>query len=196
MTTALARRAQKLTSILDVAKALTAERDLDKLLPLILQEAAKLGVKPGIGVRLRLSTLGAGKWQNSGGDKAKFGLSPRQVLDLVARLRAAGISAQVIGKPNDQDAIRLIRNARAVFEQARWSLQRRWSELSYRMQAMRDAASAENLKLRVEDVKATLDGLRSLNQMVEGTNLPRLNMEAIERMIHRDSLALLGIRKS
>jgi arginine decarboxylase len=54
-----------------------------------LQEAAKLGVKPGIGVRLRLSTLGAGKWQNSGGDKAKFGLSPRQVLDLVARLRAA-----------------------------------------------------------------------------------------------------------
>jgi len=42
MTTALARRAQKLTSILDVAKALTAERDLDKLLPLILQEAAKV----------------------------------------------------------------------------------------------------------------------------------------------------------
>lgn len=58
-------------------------------LELILQEAAKLGVKPGIGVRLRLSTLGAGKWQNSGGDKAKFGLSPRQVLDLVARLSAA-----------------------------------------------------------------------------------------------------------
>ncbi len=45
-------------------------------------------------------------------------------------------------------------------------------------------------------VKATLDGLRSLNYMVEGTNLPRLNMEAIERMIYRDSLALLGIRKS
>ncbi len=59
-------------------------------LDLILQEAAKLGVAPGIGVRLRLSTLGAGKWQNSGGDKAKFGLSPRQVLDLVERLRAAG----------------------------------------------------------------------------------------------------------
>jgi len=59
-------------------------------LDMILQEAAKLGVQPGIGVRLRLSTLGAGKWQNSGGDKAKFGLSPRQVLDLVERLRAAG----------------------------------------------------------------------------------------------------------
>jgi arginine decarboxylase len=59
-------------------------------LDLILEEARALGVKPGLGVRMRLASLGAGKWQNSGGDKAKFGLSPRQVLDLVARLRAAG----------------------------------------------------------------------------------------------------------
>ena len=56
-------------------------------LGIIIQEARALGVKPGIGVRLRLATLGAGKWQNSGGDKAKFGLSPRQVLDLVEQLR-------------------------------------------------------------------------------------------------------------
>jgi predicted TIM-barrel fold metal-dependent hydrolase len=42
-------------------------------------------------------------------------------------------------------------------------------------------------------VKATLDGLRSLNKMVEGTNLPPLNEEAIERMIYRDSLGLLGL---
>jgi arginine decarboxylase len=56
-------------------------------LAIIIQEARALGVKPGIGVRLRLATLGAGKWQNSGGDKAKFGLSPRQVLDLVEHLR-------------------------------------------------------------------------------------------------------------
>jgi arginine decarboxylase len=59
-------------------------------LEMILQESAKLGIKPGIGVRLRLSTLGAGKWQNSGGDKAKFGLSPRQVLTLVEKLRENG----------------------------------------------------------------------------------------------------------
>jgi predicted TIM-barrel fold metal-dependent hydrolase len=42
-------------------------------------------------------------------------------------------------------------------------------------------------------VQATLDGLRSLNEMVEGTNLPRLKMEEIERMIERDSLAILGL---
>jgi len=61
-------------------------------LPLILEEAKALGVTPGIGVRVRLASLGAGKWQNSGGDKAKFGLSPRQVLDLWKTLRDGGMS--------------------------------------------------------------------------------------------------------
>jgi arginine decarboxylase len=60
-------------------------------LKLILEEAAALGVEPGIGVRMRLASLGAGKWQNSGGDKAKFGLSARQVLDLWKTLRDAGM---------------------------------------------------------------------------------------------------------
>ncbi|KAF1718837.1 arginine decarboxylase [Pseudoxanthomonas wuyuanensis] len=60
-------------------------------LPLVMEEARALGVKPGLGVRMRLASLGAGKWQNSGGDKAKFGLSPRQVLDLWKTLRDAGM---------------------------------------------------------------------------------------------------------
>ncbi|WP_373652366.1 amidohydrolase family protein [Schlesneria sp. DSM 10557] len=42
-------------------------------------------------------------------------------------------------------------------------------------------------------VKATLDGLRNLNKMLEGTALPRLNEAAIERLIDRDSLPLLGL---
>jgi len=61
-------------------------------LPLVMEEAKALGVKPGLGVRMRLASLGAGKWQNSGGDKAKFGLSPRQVLDLWKSLREAGMT--------------------------------------------------------------------------------------------------------
>ncbi|WCE05331.1 arginine decarboxylase [Pseudoxanthomonas sp. JBR18] len=56
-------------------------------LKLVLEESRALDVKPGLGVRMRLTSLGAGKWQNSGGDKAKFGLSPRQVLDLWKSLR-------------------------------------------------------------------------------------------------------------
>jgi arginine decarboxylase len=60
-------------------------------LALVIEESRALGVQPGLGVRMRLASLGAGKWQNSGGDKAKFGLSPRQLLDLVAQLKAADL---------------------------------------------------------------------------------------------------------
>ena len=60
-------------------------------LRLVMEEAKSLGVVPGLGVRMRLASLGAGKWQNSGGDKAKFGLSPRQLLDLWKQLRDAGM---------------------------------------------------------------------------------------------------------
>ena len=43
------------------------------------------------------------------------------------------------------------------------------------------------------NVDATLAGLRGLNRMLDGTALPRLRDDAIERMIYRDSLKLLGI---
>lgn len=42
-------------------------------------------------------------------------------------------------------------------------------------------------------VNASIDGLRGLNRMLEGTALPRLNEAAIESLIHRDSLAILGL---
>jgi arginine decarboxylase len=59
-------------------------------LPLILDEAERLGVEPLLGVRTRLAAEAAGKWQSSGGEKAKFGLNPGQLLDLVETLRVAG----------------------------------------------------------------------------------------------------------
>jgi len=58
-------------------------------LGLVLEESARLGVEPAIGVRIRLAAAAAGNWQNSGGDKAKFGLSASQLLTLVDQLRAA-----------------------------------------------------------------------------------------------------------
>ena len=42
-------------------------------------------------------------------------------------------------------------------------------------------------------VDASIDGLRALNGMVEGTNMPRLVPDEIEAMIYRDSLSLLGL---
>lgn len=39
----------------------------------------------------------------------------------------------------------------------------------------------------------TMDALRAVNRMAENTNLPRIPVAAIEAMIHRDTLDLLGI---
>jgi len=53
-------------------------------------EAMRLGVTPQIGVRMRLASLGKGNWQNTGGERAKFGLAASQLLELVETLREAG----------------------------------------------------------------------------------------------------------
>lgn len=42
-------------------------------------------------------------------------------------------------------------------------------------------------------VTASIDGLRKLNGMLDGSALPRLDEGAIERLIHRDALAVLGL---
>ncbi len=57
-------------------------------LELIIEEAALLNVKPQLGVRVRLSSISAGKWQNSGGEKSKFGLHAYEVLQLLERLKS------------------------------------------------------------------------------------------------------------
>ncbi|MDH5922243.1 arginine decarboxylase [Vibrio splendidus] len=57
-------------------------------LNLVLSEAKALGVKPRLGLRIRLASQGAGKWQASGGEKSKFGLSASQVLTVIERLKA------------------------------------------------------------------------------------------------------------
>ncbi|WP_163558397.1 biosynthetic arginine decarboxylase [Halomonas sp. NO4] len=64
-------------------------------LPIILEEAERLGVTPRIGLRARLASVGRGKWQTSGGEKSKFGLTSTQILAVVERLREAGALASL-----------------------------------------------------------------------------------------------------
>jgi arginine decarboxylase len=58
-------------------------RELD----LLLQVARRLGIRPHIGVRAKLTTKGAGKWMESTGDRSKFGLTATEIVQLVDRLR-------------------------------------------------------------------------------------------------------------
>ncbi|MDH5648954.1 MAG: biosynthetic arginine decarboxylase [Gammaproteobacteria bacterium] len=62
-------------------------------LELVIEESRKMAITPLVGVRMRLASIGAGKWQNTGGEKSKFGLSSAQVLAVVERLR----SEQLLG---------------------------------------------------------------------------------------------------
>jgi phosphoribosylformylglycinamidine synthase len=57
---------------------------------------------------------------------------------VMKRLADADLYALVIGSPNARDEIRIVRNAKALFAEPRASLQRAWSEVSFRMQRLRD----------------------------------------------------------
>ena len=55
----------------------------------ILQVSRELDIKPIIGVRAKLNTKGVGRWGTSTGDRAKFGLTIPQILQVVKELETA-----------------------------------------------------------------------------------------------------------
>lgn len=50
-------------------------------LNLIAKMAKQLKVKPNIGIRIKLASSGSGKWEESGGDASKFGLTSSELLE-------------------------------------------------------------------------------------------------------------------
>ncbi len=61
-------------------------------LELVIREAERMHVRPALGMRVRLASIGSGKWQNTGGEKSKFGLTASQTLAVVERLQRAGMA--------------------------------------------------------------------------------------------------------
>lgn len=58
-------------------------------LALVLEEAEKMNVMPLLGVRVRLASIAKGKWQNTGGEKSKFGLTAFQIMQCIEQLKEA-----------------------------------------------------------------------------------------------------------
>jgi len=58
---------------------------------LVIRAARETGIRPLLGVRVRLASVGFGKWQNSGGERSKFGLTAAQVSAMIEQLREAGL---------------------------------------------------------------------------------------------------------
>jgi arginine decarboxylase len=57
-------------------------------LELILKYAEKVGVRPQIGMRIKLAARGSGRWQSSGGWRSKFGLTVGEILHAVEELKS------------------------------------------------------------------------------------------------------------
>jgi arginine decarboxylase len=60
-------------------------------LALILEQAAKAGVRPTIGMRVKLAARGGGRWQGSGGYRSKFGLTVGEILRGLEELKSRGM---------------------------------------------------------------------------------------------------------
>ncbi|HNS17570.1 MAG TPA: biosynthetic arginine decarboxylase [Bacteroidales bacterium] len=60
-------------------------------LKLIASIARRLKVKPSIGIRIKLASSGSGKWEESGGDVSKFGLTSSELLEALEYLKRSGM---------------------------------------------------------------------------------------------------------
>ena len=60
-------------------------------LGLIVEYARKVGVRPSLGMRVKLAARGGGRWQSSGGYRSKFGLTVAEVRQGLEELKAAGM---------------------------------------------------------------------------------------------------------
>ena len=56
-------------------------------LKMIIRRSQETGIRPGIGIRAKLYSKGSGKWASSGGESAKFGLTPSEMLECIRLLR-------------------------------------------------------------------------------------------------------------
>ena len=67
-------------------------------LDIIAKVAKKMNVKPNIGIRIKLASSGSGKWEESGGDASKFGLTSAELLEAL----------ELLDKKDMRDCLRLI----------------------------------------------------------------------------------------
>ncbi|HXF27749.1 MAG TPA: biosynthetic arginine decarboxylase [Bryobacteraceae bacterium] len=60
-------------------------------LDLIVKHAQKVGVRPSIGIRVKLASRGSGRWKSSGGYRSKFGITVTEALKALDQMKALGM---------------------------------------------------------------------------------------------------------
>jgi uncharacterized protein len=121
---------------------------------------------------------------------------PRHLDPVAIRFPEVRMILAHLGHPYEGECVAVIRKHRHVYADLS-ALHYRPFQLYHSLMLVQEYGVWDKVLFGTDypftTVQATLDGLRSLNNMLEGTALPRLNEAAMERLIHRDSLPLLGL---
>jgi arginine decarboxylase len=60
-------------------------------LDLILKHSQRVGVRPDVGLRVKLASKGSGRWKSSGGYRSKFGLTVTEALQALQQMKSVGM---------------------------------------------------------------------------------------------------------
>ena len=121
---------------------------------------------------------------------------PRHVDTVAARFPQVKIILAHLGHPYEGECVAVIRKHPNVYADCS-ALHYRPFQLYHSLMLVQEYGVWHKVLLGSDypftTVNATLSGLRGLNEMLEGTRLPRLESAAIEELIHRDALVLLDL---
>ena len=121
---------------------------------------------------------------------------PRHLDQVAIRFPEVRIVLAHLGHPYEGEAIAVIRKHPHVYADLS-ALHYRPFQLYHSLMLAQEYGVWPKLLFGTDypftTVDATLAGLRSLNSLVAGTSLPRLDTHEIESLIYRDSLSLLGL---
>ena len=124
---------------------------------------------------------------------------PRLIDDVAIRFPDVKIVMAHIGHPWEGECIVTIRKHENVYADCS-ALHYRPFQLYHSLMLLQEYGVWHKLLFGSDypftTVTASLAGMRKLNDMLQGTALPRLNMDEMEKMFHRDTLKLLGIEAS
>jgi predicted TIM-barrel fold metal-dependent hydrolase len=121
---------------------------------------------------------------------------PRRIDPVAIRFPDLKIILAHLGHPYEGECVAVIRKHPNVFADVSALHYRPW-QLYQSLMLVQEYGVWHKLLFGSDypftTVRASIDGLRRLNDLVAGTSLPRLDSDQIEAMIHRDSLAILEL---
>lgn len=121
---------------------------------------------------------------------------PRYIDNVARRFPGVRICIGHLGHPYEAETVAVIRKHEHVYADISALYYRPW-QLFHSLMLVQEYGVWHKLLFGTDypftTVDASVAGLRGLNTMVEGTNLPHLNDAEIEKLIYRDGLSILGI---